>query len=253
MDSINNIFSGQGTDIVGALSAFGDAVNGFAESLGVSATVFYLFGAILSLFLGMFAYKIARLLTGLCAGLFAFFFFGDLLFYIALGIFKVELDNIICLAVSVVLAFVFFGIGFKRFKYVIFAVMAMVGYLVTVFYLSPYIDGVIVPITGAVVMALIAVISLRFAFAVATSFTFGFTLIYMLSCALPEVEVLNLQENTMALVIAGLVALFMLMSQLISTRHDYICENCGPRSKYGKQSGFVAGKKIRRKEIITEY
>jgi hypothetical protein len=45
----------------------------------------------------------------------------------------------------------------------------------------------------------------------------------------------------------------MLMSQLISTRHDGICENCGPRSKYDKQSGFVAGKKIRRKEIITEY
>ena len=251
MDFFNNIFTGQGTDIVGALSAFGDAVNGLAEKMGVSATVFYIFGAILSLFLGMFAYKIVRLLTGLGAGLFVYFFFGELLIPFVSGVFKYELDKTICLIVSVILALLFFGIGFKRFKFVICAVMAMIGYLVTMFYLSPYIEGVIAPITGAVVLAMLAVISMRVAFAIATSFTFGFSLVYMLSCALPKAEVLNLQKSTMALVIAALVALFMLISQLICTRHVYMCENCGPRDK--QERAHINRKKIRRKEIISEY
>ena len=122
--------------------------------------------------------------------------------------------------------------------------MAMIGYLVTVFYVSPYIEGVAAPITGAIVFALFAVVCLRWAFAIATSFMFGFTLVYMLSCAFPTVEILNLQSNVIALAIAGGAALIMLIVQLLVTR--------------GQGSGEVAVVKrvrgnVRRKEIITEY
>ena len=242
MNSFFDIFAGQRTDVVSALSDFGKMIDDWAAGIGIPAFVFYAVGAVLALALGLLAYKIVKLLTGLAAGGFAFVFLGGLIYAFVLNAFSFQLNPIVRYAISGVLALVFFIIGFAKYKYIVFAVMAMVGYLVTAFYTAPYISGIVAPITGAIVFALLSALCLRVAFVIATSFVFGFMLTYMISCALPTVTILNMQENALALVIAAAVSVVMLVIQLLITRKQ---------DKKEKKKSF--GEFKDRREIITEY
>jgi len=244
MDSLRDIFvgffTGQGTDVVGAMSAFNEVIKGWATSLNIPAIVFYAVGAVLALILGLFAYKAIRLLMGLTAGAVAYFLIGGTVCDLVLSIFNFQLHDVVRYIICGVFAVLFFIIGFAKFRYVILGLMAAIGYVVTLFYTSPYIEGVVPAIAGAILLAILSVLFLRLAYIVATSFAFGCMMVYMLSCAFPQVEVLNMQENWLALAIAGGVALLMMIVQLLITHNQDHPE----RRK---------GKPVRRKAIITEY
>lgn len=246
MDSLYGIFKGQSTDIVTVLAELGGWLEEISAKIGIPSVAIYATGAVLALILGLLAYKLVRLFTGLAAGGFAFVFLGGMINSFVLSAFSFQLNDAVRYGISGVLALIFFIIGFARFKYVIFGVMAMVGYLVTSFYTAPYISGVAAPITGAIVFALLAVLCLRLAYVIATSFVFGFMVTYMISCAFPDVSVLNLQDGTWGLLIAAAVALVMVVVQMLTTKRLSHKEHVDPQTK-------IKGKTVRRKEIITEY
>ena len=244
MDSLYKLFigffTGQGIDLVGTFSAFNEVIEEWATAINVPEIVFYIVGAVLAFSLGFLAYKAVRILMGLTAGAFAFFLIGGAVYELTLNIFHFQLNDLIRYIICGVLAVLFFIAGYAKSRYVLIGLMTAIGYAVTLFYTSPYIDGILPAVAGAILLGALTVFFPRLIYIVATSFAFGFMLVYMVSCIFPQVTILNMQENWLALLIAGGVALIMMLVQLVIT-HD---QDHSERRK---------GKAVRRKAIITEY
>ena len=239
-DIFIGFFTGQGNDVVSVLGAFNEVLKGWATATYIPAIVFYAVGAVLALLVGLFAYKAVRFFMGVTAGAVAFFLIGGTVCDLILGIFNFQVNDVTRYIICGVFAALFFVIGCIKFRYVIVGLMAAIGYAVTLFYTSPFIEGVVPALAGAILLAILSVLFLRVAYIVATSFVCGFVMVYMLSCAFPQVSVLNLQENWLAYVIAGgVAAVFVIVQLLITHRQDR------PDKRKGKP--------VRRKAIITEY
>ena len=217
MDEIMELFfneQGRAYDVVTILDQVTDKMGAVAEQLNLPAVVLYAGGALLALVIGLFGYKLIKLLMGLGAAGVSFVA-GVVLFDLITSKLKLELGDIATYVAAGVFALIMFFLSFKLFNYVMYLGMAALGYAVVGFYVGA--EHMLIALAGGVVFALITMLFTRLSFVVLTSFAGGYLALAMASAIMPGVEMLQLGTGIVPIAIGAGVAFVMFVFQMITS------------------------------------
>lgn len=205
------------TDVFDLLTKLTDALKGGAEGFGIPPLVFYIAGLVVALGVGLFGYKLIKLLTACIAATVGYYFVGAELYFLVVDWFKLELPTWAPYIPAVLFGALFFLMAFKKFSYAFYTVMALLGFVITYFYTQ----NVLLSIGGALLLALLCMFILRVSFVLLSSFAAAFVGISMVSAMVPDLTLLQLSyTNWIGLGITAGVALVFIAVQLIVTRKD---------------------------------
>ncbi|MBQ3015105.1 MAG: hypothetical protein IJD75_08235 [Clostridia bacterium] len=200
-------------DVYQVLTDCNGMVADWADSLGVSAVIFFAVGLAVALVLGFGGYKLVKLVAALTFGGVGYCV-GEALF----GFFKEQADWLPewgVYLVGGVVALAFLCMAFSKFSYALFTMFAFAGYFITSFYFN----DAMIAFGGAILLAMLSVIFLRWVYILTSSFLCGFFGISFLSQILPDVELLQMEEgNWFSLCCAVALMLVFAVCQLVVTR-----------------------------------
>lgn len=200
-------------DMYQVLADFNDLFSEWADSLGISAVIFFAVGLALALVFGFGGYKLVKLITALSFGGIGYVV-GEALF----TFFKARADWLFdwgAYLVGGVVAVAFLCMAFSKFSYALFTMFAFAGYFVTSFYFN----DAMIAFGGAILLAMLSVIFIRWVYILTSSFLCGFFAVSFLSQILPSVEFLQMKEgNWLSLCCALALVLVFAVCQLVVTR-----------------------------------
>ncbi|MBQ7335316.1 MAG: hypothetical protein IJW92_02450, partial [Clostridia bacterium] len=170
------------------------------------------------------------------------YFAGHALYYSIVWFGGVDMSEWLTYVFGGVLAVVLFVLSFKKFSYMMYTVMAVIGYSIALFYTN---GSQRVAIGAAILLGLLSMFAVRFVFILLTSFAGSAVLMGSLSALLPAVELLQLSEtNYLSLLIAlGVIVVFMIV-QLLITRTK--------REKIAKEEKEKKAKKKKKSQKRTD-
>ncbi len=230
------------TDLFSLLSNLTTALNDGAAALGIPALVFQIAALVLAAVVGIFGYKLIKLLTAVAAGVVGYYLVGAELYFLVCSWFNLTLPDWAVYIPAAVFAILFFFLAFKKFSYTFYTVMGIIGVVLTYFYSQ----NILLAIGGGLFLALLAMYMIRFAFVLLTSLAAGFVGVSVLSAVLPDVAILKISlENWIGIAIAGGVALVFIIIQMIITRNDQKTIASSGKTK------FAAGT-VRRRKVIRD-
>ncbi len=229
------------TDLFSLLSTMTNALNDGAAALGIPALVFQIAALVLAAVVGIFGYKLIKLITAVAAAA-AGYFIGAELYTLVCSWFSFNFPEWVIYIPAAVCALLFFFLAFKKFSYTFYTVMGLIGFVLAYFYTQ----NLVISIGGALFLALLSMFVIRFAFVLLTSVVAGVVGVTMVSAILPDVAILKISlDNWIGFAIAGGAALVFIIIQMLITRND----SGAPREKRGKVK--VAGG-IRRRRIVRD-
>ncbi len=205
------------TDLLTLLSNATDAINEFAEGFGIPAFLFYIIGLVLAVGVGILGYKLIKLLSALIVAVAGYYLVGGELYFLLVDWMGLELSEWLVYIPAAIFGVIFFFIGFKKFSYAFFALMALIGYALTYFYT----EVTLLAIGAAILLAFVCMYMVRFSFIVLTSFAAGMVSVACLSALLPDIIFFQMAyDNLIGVLIAVGVALIFAIIQLVITRND---------------------------------
>ena len=203
------------TDLFALLTKLTDGLTAGAEGFGIPPMVFYIIGLVAALGIGVFGYKLIKLLTAAVAAVVGYYFVGAELFFLVEGWLNLDLPQWVPYIPAAIFGALFFLLAFKKFSYAFYTVMALVGFVLGYFYTK----SITLAIGGAILLALLCMFILRVSFILLTSVSAAFVSVAMVSALVPSLELLKLSyTNWIGLAIVGGVALVLIALQLIITR-----------------------------------
>lgn len=207
----------QNMDIVTVLSSLNDQITKWADQLKISNLVFFIAGIALAAIIGIFSFKLIKLLLG--AGMAAVgYYIGGFGFFHIVDLFKLDVPDFGAYIAAGVVALLFFIFAFKKFSHAMFVLMGVIGYVVTAF----YVDNLFLELGGAILLAFLSMFFIRVSFILLTAIPVGVLTVSFLSAILPDVAFLSLSEGWIGFAIAGGIALVFTVVQLIITRKDVV-------------------------------
>ncbi len=245
-------FSGMANkDLFQLLSDMTGALEDLAEAFKLAPMIFYIAGLVLAAVIGVFGYKLIKLITAVVAGVIGYYFVGAELYFLLTDLFKLkDLPEWAVYIPAAVFGLLFFALAFKKFSYTFYTAMGLIGFAVTYFYTA----NALLSIGGAFLLALICMYVVRFSFVILTSVFAGFAGVALLSAVLPDLNILRLSYDNLAAVgIAAGISLLFVIIQLIITRRDgeaaeaprYI-KRRGEKKSKKHTSGRLVRRRIRR-------
>ena len=182
-------------------------VTAVADIFGVPRALVLIVGMMLATLCGVLAYRFAKAFLALIAADFGFFV-GAQLYY---AVQTETMPDEACYVFGLAIAVFFFWLSFDRASYVWYAMVAMIGYSVTRFYL---LDNFWIALGGALVLAMLSIAFFRIAYIVFTSFGSSVLCMGFLSALLPNVAFLRLQPRNFAFWgCVGILSLIFLAAQ----------------------------------------
>ena len=154
-------------DIFLILEDMNDLVRTWAADLKISSVIFFAVGIALACVVGLFGYKLIKLMMAVCMGSVGYLVGVELFF--AFYKHYEKLPEWCSYIAGGLIAIVFICLAYRHFSYALYTVSAICGYVITSF----YIDNVWVAIGGAIVLAMLSIIILRVFFVLATSLLAG--------------------------------------------------------------------------------
>lgn len=228
-------------DIVTVLSSLNDQISKWADQFKVSNLVFFIAGIALATIIGMFSFKLIKLLLGAGMATVGYYIGGFGFFYIV-DLFKLKVPDFGAYIAGGLLALLFFIFAFNKFSHAMFVLMGVIGYVVTAF----YIDNLFLELGAAILLAFLSVFFLRLAFILLTAVPAGLLIVSFLSVILPDVAFLKLGEGWIGFAIAGGIAFLFTVIQLLITRKDVVSFAVAKPSKMSME-------KRRRRRVIREF
>ena len=165
-------------------------VTAVADILRVPNAVVLVLGMLLALLCGLLAYRYVKIFLALIAADFGFFAGAFLYFAVQTE----TMPDWVNYVFGLVTAIVFFWLAYGRASYVWFAIVAVLGYCATRFYL---IDDLWISIGGAFVLAMLSIAFFRILFVAFTSLGCGVLFMGFLSALLPANSPLRLQSRNL--------------------------------------------------------
>ena len=218
MDVITGLFfnqEGQVKDIVSILAEVNAQLEALAANFNLPAYVLFGAGIALAAILGLFGYRLIKLLMGVAsAG--AAYFVGVELFKLAEGALKLNLPTAVTYVAGAVCAVAMFFLAFRLFSYVLYVGMAGLGYFVVTFYVGS--EHFIIALAGGIVLALLSMMFTRFVFVLLTSLVSSFAVVSMVSALLPDVKYVDLSQGIIPYVVAGTLACVFFFCQYLICR-----------------------------------
>ncbi len=182
-----------------------------AGKLDVSQTSMFIAGAALALIIGLIGYRLIKVIMGIAIGAVGYFAGVELFVYLQENTSVIaKAPDWIGYVIGAILAVVFMSLGFSKFSYAMFAMFALIGYNFTAYYLP---DRALLAVAGAVVLALLSTLVVRFSFIVISSAIGGFAGVMYLGELIPKANFLQLGEQKAAFWVAAGVTLFFILFQ----------------------------------------
>ncbi len=236
-------FTGEAKDTFSVFSSIEEIVKNWMEGIGVPPIALYVVALVAAVGLGYFSYKLSKILIGAVSACVGYLLVGETLYRFLIDVVRFQLYEVPRYIFAGIAAVLFFIIGYKCFRYVFFALMGVLGYIVASFYISPYTEEILPLIGVAIIVALISAVFVRGTLILVTSFGSALVAITALSRIFPTVEFLQMENHWIACVIAGVLTLVFFIVQLLTTRTDK-----ADRVHKRKNKNM-----IRRKRIVREY
>ncbi len=182
-----------------------------AHKMSVTEKSMFIAGAVAALLIGVLGYRLIKPIMGILIGLVGYFAGVELFSYLqAHAAVIAKAPGWIAYVMGGILALMFMSLGFSKFSYAMFAMFALVGYNFTAYYLP---GRTLLAIAGAVVLALLSTLFVRFSFIVISSAIGGFAGVMYLGTLLPKVKFLQLGNHKAAIWVAIGVAVVFFMVQ----------------------------------------
>ena len=197
-----------------ALNLISEKLSDLATTINLPAIAMFVLGAIVALLVGSLGYKYIKLISTICFAV-AGFGIGEALFRTAKESFAWDVSDVVGTVAGVVLLVLMAVLAYKKFAYALFGLACFVGFLVTYFFVPNYIIAVAV----GVVVAMLAMCFVRYAFVIITSLVAGYFLMAMISAMAPAVELLQL-SSVVGNILAILAALIFVSVQLTGTKKE---------------------------------
>lgn len=187
-----------------------------AGKVEVSERSMFIAGAVFAVIVGLLGYRFIKLFMGVLIGLVGYFAGLELFAYLQ------ETTSVIAKApqwtsyvVGVFLAVMFMALGFSKFSYAMFALFTVIGYNFAGYYLP---DRPLLALAGAVVLALLSTLIVRFSFILVSSVAGGFAVVMYLGALLPKARFLQLGAEKSAFWVAVGVVLVFFVFQYATRR-----------------------------------
>ena len=204
-----------GRDVFSVLSDINAKVSSFADKIHLPSLVLYILGVAIAIFLGICGYKFIKLFMSLSFGAIGYCIGTEVVVFINSKMTDYEMLGWVKYVMGGVFALLFLGLAFRKFSYVMFAEITLIGISTGLFYL----DGNKVLALGAgLLLALISVYIVRYVFIVISSAVGGFLIVDFLSQVITKADFLKLDTSVAALCIAAALSVVFIVVQLITTR-----------------------------------
>lgn len=216
LSDLLNYFTGLGSKDIFQLS---DDLNKVfqlvADSTKIPVIVWGIVGVLIAVAIGVLGYKLIK--PVLAAVMACIGFFAGVDVYLTFIWQKVEWMPVwSCYVIAVILAALFFLLTWKRPMGGMFSFAAVVGFTLVSFYT----DSMVIIMAGGILLAMLSAIITRFVFILVTGALSGLFAVCSLSQILPNVEFFQIKnDNMIALIVVGAVALLFVVVQLIINRH----------------------------------
>lgn len=212
--------------IPAALNVIIEKLSAFATSIKIPAVAFFALGAIAAVLLGIWGYRYIKFIATACFAL-AGFGFGSSLFEVAKARFEWNVPDFVGTIAGVAILVLLGYLAYKKFAYALFGVACFAGFLFAYFIYPNY----IIAISVGVIVAMVSMHFVRYAFVVITSFAGGYLLLGMLSAILPHIAFLKLDKGFVGMFLCVVVSLFFVSIQLHSSGKDVAAKKLfgGPR------------------------
>ena len=186
----------------------------FAAKVDAGEKAMFVAGAILAAVIGLLGYRLIKPIMGIFIGLVGYFAGVELFRYLR------ETTSVIAKApewtgyiVGAVIALMVMSLGFAKFSYAMFTLFAVIGYN----FIARELPGRwLIAVAGAVVLALLSILVVRFSFILLTSAVGGFGLVAYLGELLPKANFLQLGEARAAFWVAFGVSVFFFLFQYLT-------------------------------------
>ncbi len=216
---VGNFFSTFGqTDLFSMMTQLNDLLTNTANGYGIPTLIFFIVGLVLAVGIGIFGYKLIKLLNAAILAVAGYYLVGAELYFFVVNTFGLTTLPVWAPYIpAIIFGVLFFLFAFFKPTYAYYTIMAALGYIMAYFYTQ----NIFLALGGAVLLALLCMFFVRVSFIILTSVAGGFLATAMLGGILPGVAVLQFTANNwLALGIAGGIALIFAIIQLIITRKD---------------------------------
>ena len=201
-------------DVASAFYVIAEKLSNVASYINIPAIVMLVLGAVIALFLGVFGYKYIKLVCAVCFAA-AGYGIGAGVFGLLKDAYVWEVPDFVGVLVGVAILALMGFLAFKKFAYALLGVSCFMGFALAYFIYPNY----MVALAIGIVVAMLCMNFVRYAFVILTSLFGGFGLIAMLSAMLPAVEMLNLY-GFMGKLLALVASLIFVSIQFSITRKE---------------------------------
>ena len=195
-----------------ALDLVTETLSSLATTLKIPALVLFILGAAAALFVGVMGYKYIKLIAAACFAV-AGYGLGGALFSVAKAKWSWNIPDFVGVIAGIAVLALLGYLAYKKFAYALFGVACFAGFIFAYFVYPNYVLAIAV----GVIVAMVSMYFVRYAFVVITSFGGGLTLIAMISAIAPDVGMLKLSEGFMGMFIAIVVSLSFTAIQFYRT------------------------------------
>lgn len=190
--------------IAAALDLIAEKLAYLATIIKLPALAMFVVGAIVAVFVGTLGYKYIKLISTICFAA-AGYGIGEALFRTAQTSFGWNLPGFASKIAGVVLLILMTFLAYKKFAYALFGVAGFVGFLITYLLFPNYAIAAAV----GVVIAMVAMYFVRYAFVIITSGVAGAFLMAMISAMAPTVKLLQLSGLVGKILAIAAVVIFV--------------------------------------------
>lgn len=205
---------GMGRDVFAVLSDINSGISSFAGKVHLPSLVTFLIGVVLAVFLGVCGYRFIKLFMSLSFGAIGYCIGVELTAFVNSKLTNYVLLSWMQYVIGAVVALLFLALAFRKFSYVMFAEIALVGISTGLFYTD---GNKLLALGTGLLLALISVYLVRWVFIAVSSVIGAFLAVDFLSQVI-DVAFLKLDTSFVALFIALGVALVFIVIQLVSTQ-----------------------------------
>ena len=192
-----------------------------AAELDMAAWILFAVGLVAVFAVGLFGYKLVKLLTALLAG-YAGYFIGAEIYHAVIKVQFEKCPEWVVYITGGIIAALFLFLGFVKFSYVLFALSAFGGYSVVYYYLD---GNLLLALGGALLAGILMITLVRSSVILVTSFGCALLSVSFLAGLLPKVEAFRLEiDNWTAIGLAVLMFFVFATFQFVTNRRrtEYI-------------------------------
>ncbi len=212
-DLFNYISAATAKSIFQVMNDFNNTIKTLAGEMGIPAWLLLSAALVLTVIVGFVGYKKIRLLMALVLNYFGFF--------IGMELFSLMKESVkwlpgwLTYIVGAIVAVAFVLLAFVKFSYVLFAVSAVSGYVVLMFYTT----NSLISIGGALAFAVLSVAMIRTVFVLTSGMVCGFLTVSFASALFTKAEWLQLGNTQwFSFCLALMIAAIYVVVQYVTTR-----------------------------------